>query len=252
MPGEYRIICVGTGNRLTSPQSLRRENSRGYRYALPGKLYLHGGEETTFYEVALPETPLLPAFDGGPAIQGWGLVAIADTYSRVLKTPIEADGIEQPFEWETKIITAKDRALDLIRFWAAPYPSRNYGALIITGELPTQDEIAKARLARDTSAREHLNKVINDQNLAKGGHRADKRGYGPNDRAWAAEYGVLLPETVDSLARVSVAEQRVPCPECGEAIMPQAKLCIHCKTKWEMTVSEYREIAAVENAAVSA
>lgn len=230
---EYRLICVGTGNKLTSPRALRRENSRAYQYPQPGMLHVHGQSETSAKVIELPKRELVSAYPGGPAIQGWGLISIGDTYARVLKVPIEDEGVEQPHEHETVIIPAKDRALDIARFWAAPFPSRNYGALIIKGEFPTEEEIYKAREMRETSAREHLNAIILDQNLAKGGHRAAKRGYGPNDRAWAHEFGVVLPDTVDSLDRVEVSEQRVACPECGEGILPVAKLCKHCGSKFK-------------------
>lgn len=236
---EYRVICVGTGNILTSPRRVRASNGRAFRYPMPGKIHIHGGEATTFKAEDLPKSELMSAYAGGPKIQGYGMVVVSDIYARELKTPVVADGIEQPREWETKIETAKDWALNLIRFWDAPFPSRRYGALIIKGELPTADELQRARDLREKSAREHLNVVINDQSLAKQGHKAFKRGYGEVDRAWGFEYGVLLPETVDTLAKVAVDEGRVSCPECAELILPQAKICIHCKTKFKMPLIDY-------------
>lgn len=243
-----RILCVGVGNytppgreewlRLTTPASVRRENGRTYRYAPPGKLYIYGGEEPT-PTIEDVECEMVSAYSGGPLIQGWGLVSISDVYSSVLKVPIEEQGIEQPLEQETKVLPAITRINDLMKMWNGNYPSPQYGALIIKGELPTEYEIEKAQLIRESSARERLNAAINDQSLAKHGHTSDKRGFTPADRFWAYEYGIVLNETVDSMKQVEAADGRVQCPQCAERIMAAAKLCVHCKMQFKKPVSEY-------------
>src|SRR3990167_2854776 len=124
---EERIICVGTGNPLTTPKSARRENSRGYRYAPPGKLHRWEGIATTFEESALPDSPLVSACGGGPPILGWGLIVLGDTYTKELKPIVEMGGHQQPPEWETVIIKARDRCLDLLAMWANPFPRWDFG-----------------------------------------------------------------------------------------------------------------------------
>lgn len=244
---EVRIVCVGTGNPLTSPKAQRRENSRAYRYAPPGAIYKWEGKATS-PEVRAIDQRLVSAYPGGPEIQGWGLVVLGDTFARDMKPPVETQGMEQPKDWETKIIYARDRARDLLGFWAVQFPGKNYGALIISGEVPTEDELRRAREAREQNARGHLNESIKGQKLAAQGRSGYKRGYSEADRAWASEFGVILPETVDALPKVAREEQRIACPECAEGIMPDAKVCIHCKTKFKMPVREYVEIAALETA----
>src|SRR5688572_20269478 len=237
---EHRIVCIGTGEKLTSPRPIRMD-SRGYRYAKPGKIYWYGGDETHHQETDLKDAPLVSAYPGGPLVQGWGLVVVSDTNTNILKTPTEANGVTEPKEWETRIIKAKERALGLLNFWAVPNPPHvDYGAILIAGEMPTEAELRQARGNRERNAHARLNAAINDQNLGRNGHRPRKRGYSHSDRAWAAEYGIVLPETVDSMDRVAVDEMRVECPECAELIKPAARLCIHCNTKFKMPVVEYR------------
>ena len=78
-----------------------------------------------------------------------------------------------------------------------------------------------------------------------------KPTFDKSDRALAKEFGVALVDTLELLPRSAAAQQsavapvpsaeerRVPCPECGEQIVAQAKVCHYCKKKWGMPVEEF-------------
>jgi len=236
---EKRIICVGSGNRLTNAASIHPENGRYYRYPDPGLIYTWEGDATAFQQSELPGHELVAAYPGGPVIQGYGMIVLGDTYTKILKAPLESNETVtlRRRDFETKIVSSLKRARGLLDEWS------RYGALMIEGAFPSVEELANAMDQRKRRAMNLLNTAIDER-------KSGRRGlYTPTERAWAYEFGFLLPETVDSMARVPKDEKRMPCPECGEAILPAAKVCIHCKTKFRgFTVSEMIANQALEEA----
>ena len=233
-----RIACVSNCRKNTAPRTRMYYGSRVYQFAPPGKIY---------HYVDGASIPTISDLED----RRYGLV-IVDDFSYE-----EPRGSRVDMSWEgtdTRIVYGhtKDqaqikkhgmgRADDLAQQW------ERYGAVRIDGQLPTEDEIKKGGDARRSHANKLLNQAIRNQALRRQGHG---KGLNPEvtdtEDQWAAEYGVQLRSAIDILAKESTIEQkdsgevtmRVNCPECGEAIMPQAKLCIHCKKKFGMTAEEY-------------
>ena len=234
---EKRIICVGTGNDLTRPDSIHAENGRYYRYPNPGSVHLWGGDATELIEDNVPNHEFVSAYTGGPLIQGYGMIYLGDTYEKILKNPPESDqwvGLRKR-EFEIKIETS------LVRAWAITSAWTHYGTLIITGEFPTADELNLAREKRRTHAMNRLNQEINMQQAARSGRGSAKLFYSDSDRAWAMEYGVALPETVDTMKKVDQVLETIQCPECRMMISAEAKRCRHCGMSFKMPVTEFIE-----------
>ena len=234
---EKRIVCVGTGNELTSPGSMHLENGRYYRYPSPGVVHLWGGDATAFTVADVPNHEFVSAYQGGPLIQGYGMIYMGDTYEQILKVPPESDqwvGLRKR-EFETKICPSLERARAITADWS------RYGTLIIAGEFPTLDELHLAREKRKTHAMNRLNQEINMQQAARSGRGSAKLFYSDSDRAWAKEYGVLLPETVDTMKKVEQVLETTQCPECRMLISEEAKRCRHCGMSFKMPVTEFIE-----------
>lgn len=98
-----------------------------------------------------------------------------------------------------------------------------WGVFVTTNEVPTPKELsdAKKKLTR-------MMQMIFDagKKLATAGP-AGLAQISENHNLAADFLGVQAPWTTVPEAK----EERVSCPECGEKIMPQAKLCIHCHSR---------------------
>jgi hypothetical protein len=240
-----RIVCIGTeGSKekdwdmLTRPGSVRRENSRAYRFPTPGRIYRYGGADIMHEESRIAGHQLVPAYPGGPAIQGYGIFVIGDSYTKVVRPPAEGTGLDEKLDMESIIISARDRALDMILQWTRC--GVDYGAMLMKGEFPTDEELRVARGNRELSAKNRLNHSIAEVKLAGQGHKGVKREYSESDRAWAFEYGIVLPQTVDSLQRTEApSREETPCPECDMLISGNARRCRHCHAQFGMAVSEF-------------
>lgn len=238
---EKRIVCVGTGERLTTPVSLNPENGRYYRYPKPGEIHVWGGERTAFELEELPGHKLAATFPGGPEVQGYGLLTLTDTYTQHLKLAPQSEefGGRNVRQWEVKIAKAEERAAGIEELWW------NYGALIIADQLPTDDELRAARERRRVHAMNLLSTAINNH---KGGRHPV---YSDPERAWAREFGMLLPDTIDSLpkSRVEVVEN-TPCIYCQNLVHERALKCKHCGEKFGKPLIELlKEAEAIPEAA---
>lgn len=236
-----RIICIGTvGNKLNGklvdsltmgPSMGGADNGRYYRYPKPGELHVWGGDATTYELKPFPQGgELISAYPNGPAIQGYGMLVIGDTYAKLLKPSLDSADFAVPKnkEFETKIYSSLERSRALIEFWG------NYGVLVIAGEMPTEDELTIARASREVFAKNHIHTGIT---LRREGGL--KMPYEDAIRAWANEYGKVLPETVDSLA--NAISEDTPCPECMLLVHKQARRCRHCHATFGKTVVEYAQ-----------
>lgn len=230
--GEKRIVCIGTGNRLTSPSSISAENGRFYRYPNPGMIHSWEGDATTFEESVLPKHELAAAYPGGPAIQGYGLIILGDTYMHLLKTSLESEGFVprrvRANDFDTKIDPALERARTIEGDW------KNYGAFIIAGQLPTENELMEARGRRKTYAGQRL---LEYERTVKSNRRVIPSG---SEEAWAAEFGWLLPQTLGTMqkAKLEVVED-TPCPECQNFISAQARKCRHCQATFGKALVDF-------------
>lgn len=223
---------------LTRPGSVRRENSRAYRFAPPGRIYSYGGAEIGFQASVIQGHQLIPAYPGGPAIQGYGIFVIGDSYTKVVRPPAEGTQLDAKLDMESIIVSARDRALDMILQWTRC--GVDYGAVLMKGETPSSEELRIARDNREQSAKVRLNHSIAEVKLAGQGHKGVKREYSESDRAWAFEFGVVLPQTVDSLQKVEApSREDVPCPECDLLISGNAKRCRHCTAQFGMRLEEF-------------
>lgn len=232
MAAEQRILCVGTDSSLTRPASLSPENGRFYRYPSPGTIHTWGGDATCFEESLLPGHVPVPATPGGPAIQGYGLIVLGDTYGKHFRPRVDSEeavgAITRENAFEVKIHKSLERARGIVEDWDI------YGALIIAGEMPTEKELEKARSQRRNYALTRLNTVIDER---KSGRRSN---YSPVEKAWAEEYGILLPETVASMPRIKPeAVEDTQCPECAMYISGQAKRCRFCQAQFGMPVLDF-------------
>lgn len=235
-----RIICIGTvGNKVDGkavdhltmgPSMGGADNGRYYRYPKPGKVHVWGGDATTFELKELKGHELAAAYPNGPVIQGYGMLIIGDTYAQLLKPSLDSPDFAVPHtrEFETKIYSSLERSRALLEFW------ENYGVLVIAGDLPTPEELVIARASRERYAKNRINQEVSMRR--EGGLRMP---YTETDRAWAFEYGKMLPETVDSLVHAAVED--FPCPECMLLIHRQARRCRHCHGSFGMPVTEYIE-----------
>lgn len=224
-----RIVCIGTGNRLTAPGSVSAENARYYRYPNPGEVHTWEAEATAFELSGLPGHEFVAAYPGGPRIQGYGLLVVGDTYAKVLRPPIESGetiGLGRP-DFEQKVFKALERARALAGAWSFA------GSLIIAGELPSPEELAQARALRETYARQRLDREMKAQAAARAGRGGAAPYFSNADEAWAIEYGVLLPDTVSMLPKVSVqAVEDTACIYCQNLVNERALKCRHCGEKF--------------------
>lgn len=226
---EGRILCIGGGNHLTSPSAGAQgyEMGRKYEYPPPGKCYR--------YKSSVVQNDRNEAF---PIVENvvsdcdprYGLVIIEDYLIANIKPSIEQAewGQSHEFVHETQFGTV--RAKDLATQW------RSYGAVLLAGELPTDSEIAEGKQRRLDYATSRIDEVKTGQQLRRQGTKGYKTGYDKSDRAWASEYGFVLPETMEALERIHADSQReaqkVECPSCFGMIDPRAKRCEHCHDSW--------------------
>lgn len=229
---ERRIVCIGTTEQLTRPESLNPENGRYYRYPSPGKVHEWGGNETAFVESDLPGHEFIATYQGGPPVQGYGLLILSDTYMQQLKVVAEStDGmtLQRRNAFEMKIAYANERVAGLIEAWW------QYGTVLIAGKLPTPEELSKARGLRKAHAENLLLTADND-------HRAGRHPvFQPVERAWAREFGIVLADTLEARAKVKPDEalEDTPCPECTKLLNAQARRCYRCQAKWGKPLIEH-------------
>ena len=221
-----RILCTGTGNKLTSPGASAQgyENGRKYPYAPPGKLHRYKAVEE---EVVLVESDCDPRY---------GLVVIEDFLIKTIKPDISQAEWDQPVEFMSEFHTGMERAKDLAAQWAM------YGGVLIQGELPTEEEIARGQTARAAYRDNRLTEVKTNQLLRRQGMKGIKAGYDPSDHAWSAEAGVELPGTLAELERTQAnrtqEDEMVNCPMCDGLISPRARKCMHCQERFAKPVLE--------------
>lgn len=233
-----RILCPGSGNPLTSPRSARYENGRAYRYPPPGKIYHYGIQDTAAIIA-----------DCDPR---YGLLILDDYLIKELRAQVIPLEMAMQNEFDTNLHSGLDRARDLAGRWSGRFPSCDYGAILIKGELPTEEEIQRAISNRKLYAEQRLREVIKNQTLRLQGTRGMKAGYDPSDRAWAEEYGISLEGTLETMAekhplmpspgdhsKQEPEDDRVPCPKCAEMIKPAALVCRYCETKFKVPVLEF-------------
>lgn len=240
---EGRILCLGTGNPLTSPKSEWADH-RVYQYAPPGKIITHyQGEEgirdgDTFYPLSVKEAECDPRY---------GILVVEDFKIKMLKDlvlPVE-DAMHNVFE--DQLVAGAHRAASLVQRWSTNRPSWNsphYGAVLMSGEVPTEDEIKRGMDGRRTYAILRLTEEKKNQMLRLQGARGMKAGWDAADLSWAAEFGFSIDIPLEQVKRPPNApdniEDRVGCPFCAEMILPAARKCRFCgKTFGKMTVMEY-------------
>lgn len=250
-----RVLCIGTGNQLTSPGAVWADN-RIYTYSPPGKIVTHfqGPEQIVereaVYGLLKKEEPCDPRY---------GLLVIEDFVMRVLKERVVPVEMALANEFENKAIFGNERARSLVERWASRVPrhdSPNYGAVLIKGELPTEEEIKLGQENRKRYAMARLREAKRGQVLRMQGSRNFPDGYSQADEAWAKEFGVALeisletastPPRSDSVA--DLGEDRIACPFCAEMIMPAAKKCRFCSRTFDKkTVEEYITQPVTESA----
>ncbi len=241
-----KILCIGTGNPLTSPGASAQgyEDGRKYLYAPLGVLYRYKAVEEAVVEVKSECDPR------------YGLVVIEDFLIRTIKPDISPAEWDQPVEFITEFHTGMERAKDLAVMW------KMYGGVLIQGELPTDEEIAKGQAARAAYRDTRLNDVKTKQLLRRQGMKGIKAGYDDSDHAWASEAGVELPGTLQELERTQAnrtqEDEMVNCPMCDGLISPRAKKCMHCQELFGKPVLEIltepkqKEAAIEENSEAAA
>lgn len=100
-----------------------------------------------------------------------------------------------------------------------------WGVFVSTNEVPTVKELAQAR----TKLTKMMQMIFDHGKKLAAAGPAGLAQVGPNHNLAAEFLGVVPPWST----LPEVKEERIACPECGEKIMPQAKLCIHCHTRFD-------------------
>jgi len=238
-----RILCIGTGNQLTSPQA-QWMDGRVYKYAPPGiKITHYQGEQTRSGELPLEirETSCASQY---------GILEIEDFIIKQLIDKVLPWEDAKQNEFTDKLIVGANRAKSLVSRWTSTrisWDHPHYGAVLMSGEVPTEEEIKSGMEARRRYAIARLTEEKKNQTLRLQGARGYKAGWDAADLAWAAEFGFSIEIALDKVQsppnspeRESADEGRVACPFCAEMIMPAAKKCRFCtRTFDKLTVAEY-------------
>lgn len=221
-----RLIVIGTGNGLTAPPNelSHFENGRRVSFPKPGQ-HFHYASRATSPEVSA---------GGG---KDYGLLTFDDWHYTV---QAKADDFG-PIPDELKVVDGTEFARGIARQFA------RYGVLMIEGEEPTSDELARAKAAR---RRDQLEKIERDRVSVEMG-RAGHQGYSPIPgrvaEAMRAEQGIpslqltaapTLPAVAPPApAGPSVAED-TQCPECRMYIASDARKCRYCQAQFGMPLLE--------------
>lgn len=230
---QARLIVVGASNRLTSPcDHTQYDNGRRISFPKPGEVFRWGPRD------ANPESANDPDAN-------YGLMIFDDW---IIKEPmILQDG--EPQQFRDRIWPAELIAQDLERRF------RDFGVLQIKGSIPTEEELQKASAARKRLGQRIIAQGIQNYNRGLRGMKGYKPEFDGAVDEWSKEIqGVSVLEfwqrqqtpapviQMPPQAAEPAEDGRVPCPQCGEAIMATAKVCHFCKKKFSgKTVQEFSE-----------
>ncbi len=228
------LVCVSTGNRKTMGRLVDGENSRKYHYPPPGKTYTWGPRDCE---------PVVT--DNG---QPFGLAILHDFIAQI------DDVLQKQFTLRDEVRDGLQKARDLESSW------RGYGALMIQGDLPTDEELALAMENRRSHATEFVERSNYNYTAGQAGKPGFHANYEPNAKEWAKEFDLFTKDEDVNLIRnmrerelrgnaappAAPSNEDTPCVYCYQNIASKAKLCRHCHTSFPEGKTASEMIAAEE------